>query len=264
MACLQKEVLEDLVDGELGERETAQAVAHIKSCDKCRREFSTILALWEGLRAAVARDACPPGTVLKEYAENALRAERRAAIQEHIDFCNACRTTVWVLTASEAQLTEWQAQEERAYRQERARTVGCEAAREALAGLLPIGLEFLDRVLDSAWRLALDLKARTAAQWPKFGAAGQLAGALGFAGAPGPEVTATSIILVTALLVAQKITDGDIEATAEAVTTAVREAALTLGAGKELRQRLVEKVPPLLLRFYGDSEARPPSDRRPA
>lgn len=259
MACIQREVLENLVDGELGDRETVQAVEHIKSCEKCRREFSEILALYEGLQAAVAEDACPANTTLREYADNALPADRMAAIREHIEFCHACRTTVWFLTASEAEVARWQAEEERVYRQERARTMGHEAAREALASLLPIGLEFLDRTLDSAWRLALDLKTKTAARWPKFEASGQLAGALGFAGAPDPTTTATSIILVTSLFVAQRITDGDIEATPEAVEAAVREAALAFGAGKELHRRLVETVPPLLLKFYGDSDARHPA-----
>ena len=255
MACIQKEVLENLVDGELGDREAAQAVAHIRSCDRCRREFSEILALNEGLHAAVAQDACPPNTTLKEYTENALPAERMAAIRKHVEFCNACRTTIWLLTAPEAEVAQWQAQEERAYHQERARTVGYEAAREALASLLPVALEFLDRAVDSAWRLAVDLKTKTAAQWPKFGTPGQLAGALGFAGTPDAETTATSVILITALFVAQRITDGDVEATPQAVEAAVREAARAFGAGKELHRRLVETIPPLLLKFYGDPDA---------
>ena len=35
-------------------------------------------------------------------------------------------------------------------------------------------------------------------------------------------------------------------------------AARAFGAGKELHRRLVETIPPLLLKFYGDSDARPP------
>ena len=256
MDCLRIEVLHDLVDGELGESEAAQAIAHIKSCRKCGQEFAEILAIYEGLRAVVAEDVCPPRTTLEAYADDTLAADTKAAVKQHIEFCSACRYHVWLCTASESELAQCQAEEEQAHRQYEAQTLGREAAREALANLLPVGLEFWDRMWDSARQLVLDLRAKAPEQWPTFGTPGQLAGAIGFAGDSDPETTATSIILVTTLLVAQRIVEGEIEAKTDPIGAAVREAAQALGAGKELRKRLVETVPPILLRFYGPSDAR--------
>lgn len=256
MDCLQIEVLHDLVDGELGKSQAAQAIAHIKSCPKCRQEFAEILTLYEGLRAVVAEDACPPKATLETYADDTLAADAKAAVEKHIELCVACRSHVWLCKASEPELAQWQAEEEQAHRQYEAETLGREAAQETLANLLPVGLEFWDRMWDSARQLVLDLRAKAPKQWPTFGAPGQLAGAIGFAGDSDPETTGTSIILVTTLLVAQRIVDGEIEANADSIGPAVGEAAQAFGAGKELHKRLVETVPPILLRFYGPSDAR--------
>lgn len=249
MDCLKKELLEDLIDGELDESQAIQAMAHIRSCKQCQHEFVEMLALYEGLRAVVAEDACPTKATLESYADNALTAGEMMAVKEHLEFCSTCRFHVWLCTASEAELARWQTDEERAHRRHQAMNWGREAVHEVLSCLLPAGLGFWDRMWDSAHQLVEDLRAKAPNDWPTLGAPEHLAGAIGFAGTPDPKVTATSIILVTTLFVAQRITDGEIEAKLGTIATAVDEAGQAFGAGKELRKRLVETVPPILLKF---------------
>jgi len=137
MGCIEREVLGDLVDGELGECETARAIEHIRSCSKCKRELSEILALYEGPQTAVADDACPSQTTLEAYTKDALPPETMATVKKHLESCSECRSYVWLLTVSASELANWQAQKERAQRQYEATSLGRDAAREALAGLLP-------------------------------------------------------------------------------------------------------------------------------
>jgi len=254
MDCLSEEMLQDLVDGELPDSAAAEVVAHIRSCDRCRREFTEILALYEGLRLTVAKDACPSQTTLKAYSQEALAAETMATVRKHLEFCSECRSYVWLLTASEPELANWQTQEEQAHRQYEATSVGRDAAREALASVLPAGLELLDRLWDCACAFSRDLRAQT---WPPLVTSAQLTGALGFAGSTVPEQTATAIILVSILYVTDQIAAKEISTSHEELAPAVRAAARTFGAGKELQKRLVEAVPPILQRFYGPSNAHP-------
>lgn len=46
MGCIEREALEDLVDGDLDECATARAIQRIRSCNKCKRDLSEILALY--------------------------------------------------------------------------------------------------------------------------------------------------------------------------------------------------------------------------
>lgn len=257
MDCLSEETLQDLVDGELQESAATQAIAHIRSCDRCRREFAEILALYEGLRLTVATDACPSQTTLEAYAKDTLPSETLTTVKRHVEFCSECRSYVWLLTASASELANWQAEEEQAQRQYETTSTARDAAHEVLAGLLPAGLEFLDRLWDSTCALVRNLRSKTAQPCPSFGTSVQLAGALGFGGPTDPEGTATAVILVCTLWVAERIAAKEIGTSREEITTAVRAAAQNFGAGRELQKRLVETVPPILQKFYGPSDARP-------
>lgn len=259
MDCLSEETLQDLVDGELQESAATQAIAHIRSCDRCRREFTEILALYEGLRLTVATDACPSQATLEAYAQEAPARDTMTTVRKHLEFCSECRSYVWLLTASASELANWQAQEEQAQRQYETTSTARDAAHEVLAGLLPAGLEFLDRLWDSTCALVHNLRAKTAQPCPSFGTSVQLAGALGFGGPTDPEGTATAVILVSTLWVAERIAAKEIGTSREEIAAAVRAAAQTFGAGKELQKRLMETVPPILHRFYGLSDAHPPA-----
>lgn len=82
MGCAAREIRKDLVDGGLGVCETTQASDHIRSGSKCKWGRLEILAFHEGLRSAVASDACPSQTTLEAYTRNLLPRETMAAIRE--------------------------------------------------------------------------------------------------------------------------------------------------------------------------------------
>jgi len=257
MDCLSEEVLQDLIDGELSDSTAAQAIRHIRSCDRCRQELTELLTLYEGLGQVMAEDTCPSRTTLLAYTQEVLSGEMMATVKKHLEFCSECRSYIWLLTASESELATWQAQEERDHRQYGDMLTGREAAREALAGLLPVGLEFLDRLWGSARALVQDLRTRPVGQWPQFGTSGQVTGALGFAGPADPERTATAIILLSTLFVGERISSGEIGTSMDEIAAAVREASQAFAAGKELQKRLIETIPPILRKFYGRSDAHP-------
>lgn len=257
MDCLSEKVLQDLVDGELSDDAVVQAIEHIRSCDRCRREFGDILAVYEGVKLVVAEDTCPSKATLLAYTQDALSRATMATVKSHVEFCSECRSSVWLLTASESELAKWRAEEESADRECAAKSLGRDAAREAIASLLPNGLQYVDRLWDSACTLVRNLRANETKSRRQFGTSGQLTGALGFSGAADPEIAATAIIVISTLLVTERISDQEIGTSLDEIAVAIREAARTFGAGKESEKRLVETVPPILRSFYGPSNARP-------
>ena len=94
-----------------------------------------------------------------------------------------------------------------------------------------------------------DLKGKTIENWPSFDAGEHLVGALGFAESYDPETEAASIIMATTLYVSQAISDGEVRPCQEDIETSIKEVATKLGAGKELQKRLIEAVPPIVLKF---------------
>lgn len=257
MDCLSEEILQDLIDGELRGSAATQAIEHIRSCDRCRKEFTEILALCEGLGQVVAEDPCPSKATLQAYIKDELSGEAMAIVRSHMESCSECRSYVWLLTASESELAKWHAEEERAHREYEAKSMGRNAARETLANLLPVGLEIVDRLWDSVCTLVQDLRNRPTGRWPQFKTSDQLTGALGFAGPADPEKTATAVILLSTLFVGERISGGEIGTSMDEIAAAVREAAQAFGAGKELHKRLIETVPPILQKFYGHPDAHP-------
>lgn len=248
MHCPDKETLQDLVDGELQKSKVPQVIEHIRLCDKCKTEFREILSLYNALSKAVAKDVCPSIDALKNYAQKALPTEEMDKVKEHIEFCNRCESYLWLFRASEAELAEWQANEKLSYQKFRARSLGYDAAKESLKKLLPGKVELFDRIWESVLNLVVDLKNKTAEQWPTFKSPGQLMGVLGFSETSDPESNATSIILATTLFVAQEIADGEVNTTLEDIRAAVLDAAQRFGAGKELQARLSETVPELIMK----------------
>lgn len=248
MDCPDKQILQDLVDDKLGNGKAAQVVEHIRSCNKCKSEFGEILRMYKGLKEVVGEAECPSKDTLEKYVKNALSKTVLNDIKKHIELCVSCSSFVHLLTASEAELARWQAEEERSYQEFVDKNLGYEVAKEVLGKLLPTKLELFDKIWDSVLKLVLDLRTKAVEQWPKFGATEPLAGVLGFSDASDPETSASSTILVTTLLVAQQIADGELEGSSEKIESAVRIAAKRLGAGKELQKKLIETVPEILLR----------------
>ena len=249
MDCPSKEILQDFMDGELPEVKCRPIIEHIRSCDTCKTELREVFSLCKVLNQAVDKDKCPSLETLDSYANNTCGNEEIGKIKEHVDFCGRCKSYVWAFQASEEQLADWQKQDDLAYREFEAKTLGYDSAKETLQQLLPGKIELLDKAWQSLLAFVLDLKDKAIENWPSFDQETQLVGVLGFVDASDPETDAASIIMATTLYISQAVSDGDIEPSTKDIEEAIKEVAAKLGAGKALQKRLIEIVPPLVLKF---------------
>jgi len=250
MNCPDKEIIQDLVDGELSQDDARPVIEHIQTCKSCKNQLREIFVLHNTLSTIVQQDACPQVETLESYAEKTYPAEKVATVKEHVDLCARCRSYVWAFGASEEEMAQWQAQEEQSYREYLAQSPGYIAAKETLSKLLPAKLELLDKGWQSIVSWVSDLKDKAIESWPSLNQGVQLAGVLGFAETSDPQTEATSIILTTTLYVSEAISDGTIINSQEDIEATVKEVAAKLGAGKELQKRLLETVPTVVLNIH--------------
>ncbi|MCK5000308.1 MAG: zf-HC2 domain-containing protein [Anaerohalosphaera sp.] len=241
--------MQDFIDGELQKAETQTVAEHIRSCGACKTELQEILALHSILNQVVSQDKCPPYDELESFVNNTCDSSKISEIKEHIDLCSRCRFYVWALGATEADLADWQAKDEMAYKEFCETDLGFSTVKNTLQKLLPSKIDLLEKAWESVLSLVLDLKYKALGNWPSFNQQTQLVGVLGFAEISDPQTDAASIIMATTLYVSQAVTDGDIKATTEDIEVAIKEVASKLGAGKQLQQRLIETVPPIILKF---------------
>lgn len=246
MDCLSKETLQDYIDGELSQEQSRTIEKHIQGCEACKTELSEMLSFHSVINQVVSEDDCPSLDTLQDYATSGCEDEK---ITKHIEFCDRCRSYAWTFQASEDELIKRQQQEELAYQEFKGKELGCDAAKETLIKLLPSRIDVFERGWQSFLKFVLDLKTKAIDNWPVFDGDAQLVGVLGFDDANDPETDAASIILITTLYISQLVADGEIKPDQNSLKTAVKEAAEKLGAGKELQKRLVETVPPLVLKF---------------
>ena len=248
MNCPENEILQNLVDGELSQDKSRPVIEHIQSCTTCKDLLRDIFILHNMLNRIVGQDACLPVEALEQYAENTCPAEKIDAIKEHVDLCARCRSYVWAFGASEEDLAEWQAQEEQSYREYLMQSPGYHMAKETLLALLPDKVELLDKGWQSVVSWVSDLRDKAIENWPSFNQEAQLVGVLGFAETSDPQTEAASIILTATLYVSESISDGTITDSREDIEATIKKVATKLGAGKELQKRLLETVPPIVLK----------------
>lgn len=246
MNCPDKETMQDFIDNELPESESQPIIEHIRSCETCKTELREIITVQNVLSHIVAEDKCPSLDALEAYAR---AAEKSASITEHIEFCHRCRTYAWALGASEQELAAWQKKEEQELSEFTAKDLGFNTAKETLEKLLPAKTDMLEKAWQSVLDFVLDLKDKAIDSWPSFDQRTQLVGVLGFAETSDPETDAASVIMATTLYVSQLVSDGDIKPSIEKIEAAIKDVATKLGAGKELQKRLIETVPPIILKF---------------
>jgi hypothetical protein len=246
MNCPEREILQDLADGELPEAQVVEVAKHIRSCVRCKNELREILTVHRALSEIVSEDICPVIDTLEACAHGTLSPEDSTKIKQHVATCSRCRSYLWAFQASQADLEVWQTQEQTAFEQYRTRNLGYAAAKETLGKLLPGASGLFDQLWQSVVVLVTDLRNK-AAGLPTFADYAHLAGTLGFAEAS-PEVAATSIILATTVYVAQGLSKGEIQPLSKDIEEAVRDAADQFGAGRELQSRLLETLPSLLIK----------------
>jgi hypothetical protein len=254
MNCPSKEIVQDFIDGELPEIENQNIAEHIRSCGACKAELKEILSLHKVLNQVVGEDKCPSYDVLESYADNTCANDKISEIKGHIDLCSRCRFYTWALIASEAELVDWQTQDEKAYKEFCEKDLGFNAVKDTLQKLLPAKIDLLEKGWESILSFVLDLKDKAVESWPSFNQQTQLVGVLGFAETYDPQTDAASVIMTTTLYVSQLVSDGQIEPCQEDIEAAIKEAANKLGAGKELQKRLIETIPAIVLNIYREGD----------
>ena len=248
MNCPSKEVMQDFIDGELPDAENQKIAEHIRSCDTCKTELQEILSLHNTINQVVSEDECPSYDLLESYANTGAN-EKIGKIKEHINLCSRCRSYVWAFQATEEELADWQRQEELTYSKFKAKDLGYNTAKETLKKLLPAKIDLLEKGWEPILSFVLNLKEDVLENWPSFDQKTQLVGVLGFAETHDPQTDAASVIITTTLYVSQLVSDGKIKPHQEDIEAAISEVAIKLGAGKELSKRLIETVPPIILKF---------------
>lgn len=254
MNCPNKEALQDFIDGELSQENSQSIVKHIQSCQNCKDQLRDIFILQDTLNTIIQQDPCLPVETLEQYAQDSYPSETVDAVKEHIELCARCRTFVWAFQASEEEMTQWQAQEEQAYREYLAESSGYQSAKVVLAQLLPGKIELLGQTWQSLLSWVSELKTKAIESWPSLHQQPQLAGVLGFAEGSDSQSEAASIILATTLYVSEAIADGSITNSQEDIEATVKEVAAKLGAGKELQKRLLETVPTVVLKIHREGD----------
>jgi anti-sigma factor RsiW len=248
MKCPQAEVLHDLVSGELKESARAEVLAHLRGCADCKAQVREFLIIYSALQVEVASATCPTNEVLEAYNDGSLSEAEASRIRLHLEECMKCQAYTELTRATgEAPGT---ADREPAFwiQEGYAGEIGRATAEEALAALLPAQSGLFGLLWERISGLAQRLRSEAVEQWTLRANQGAVAGALGFAGAPDPEVMSAAIIMMTSLALAYQLQEHHIAADAAAVRTAAIVTAGRLGAGRELTTRLSDTLSAILLR----------------
>ena len=246
MDCLSSEALQDLVSGEIPQAARNEALQHLRQCERCRRELRVLIELQSALMELTEPEPCPSNEEVDEYVAGSAAKDVANRVSAHIEDCEACRSYVELLRASEAEVSRSTEQEERIFIAAHAEEKAEVAARTALERLLPEHLGLFEKLWSKAAEVFSDLSAKETSEWPSFRTGQQFAGAIGFIGTPGPEITSGIIIVMTALAVALELESGACEKSQAGVRRRAGELAKQFGAGSELQREVSSALPPLL------------------
>ena len=234
MKCLSEATLDALASGELSADERAKALQHVADCESCRSELRELLQLYRALQTGIDAETCPDDGLLASFADGNLAGESQTTIEEHLARCARCSTLVAVFSATKDEMEREKESFDQAVVEARSRHV----AGDVLGQLLPAQTRLLDQLWSPVAALVSQMRSKEPTQWPKFRSRGELAGALGFAGSPEPEVVAAASILATVLWTVWAMADGRVEARPPALATFTLEAAKRFGSGRQLAARL--------------------------
>ena len=97
MNCPDKQLLHDLVDGELEKDQQSEVKGHIRLCSICKEQFLQILNVYNALNETVDNSPCPSLDILEKHANNSLAKDHADKVQEHIDFCSRCESYIMAI-----------------------------------------------------------------------------------------------------------------------------------------------------------------------
>jgi anti-sigma factor RsiW len=248
MKCPPAEVLHDLVSGDLTDSARMEVIAHVRGCAACKLHAREFLVIYSALHAKIAGTPHPTDEVLVAYVGGRLDPGESQGIRLHLEECARCKAYTELAAAPVEGSRETDGEKDDLLQQGYAGEIGRAAAADALAALMPGNQQLLGLFWERVSTFIQRLGAEGMAQWPIGAGRGEIAGALGFAGVPDPEIMSAAIIMATSLSLAHQIEEHHVAAEPVAVRTAVRETATRLGAGKELVSRLSDVLSTFLLR----------------
>lgn len=255
MDCPKKEALQNYIDGELPDEQVHQISEHIRTCDSCKAELRELLSVLHIMNKAVDNAPCPSLDILQKYADDKCSREEKQNIAEHIELCDRCRSYVWAFQAPEQELADWQEREEAEYRDYLVQESASTLSKTILETLLPARVELFDKAWQSVVDFVNNLKGKAIESWPSLGGGSRLAEALGFAEAHDSQTDAMFVIMATTLAVSQSISGEKVKPTREELETTIKDVSTKFGAGGELQKRMVEILPPLVLKSQLDTDA---------
>lgn len=244
MNCPDEKQMRDLADCELSVDEEARILEHIKSCSKCKDRFKKILTFQRMLGEAVDMEACPSKQELEDFALNKLSVESSVRIKEHIKLCTSCESYVQLFMATDEQLAEQAAHEKIVFQKAAAQGRAYDVARVILKKLLPDKTSIFESLWDHISDVLEEMLANKSIKGLSFGDSDEFAGALGFSGVPDPQTAAAAIIISTTLATAYTLSSEETASDPATIKQTVLDIAGRFGAGKELKKRLAEIVPP--------------------
>jgi len=241
---LDDDMLHAVAAGDIDQGTLRDALDHIRSCEECQRKLRPVAAIQRSLLESAQRDPCPSDELLLAFSIGSLKQGEQHRIEQHTRDCVRCQVHVQLLTPEEnASLFHRQEAELlTAMVRERARS----ASSELFDRLLPKHRSLFEAIWSRVWDAISELRSDASFDWAAPSRHLRVAGALSFSGQPTPEVAAGSTIIATTVLTTWAAADGQISKTVKALRKHVDDAAVQLGAGRQLRERLGELLPQVL------------------
>lgn len=248
MKCPDEDTLHEFVSGELSPEDQAGVCSHLQECESCRLALREVIRVHKSLREAVRSSECIPLGDLEGYIWGLLSAPEAEGVESHLETCEFCRRRLKLLDDALPEASEEARRQERVFLVSAAEDRAKDLAREALGKLVPSFAQLFDRVWERVSLYLEKLGPSSIDQLPEGEAPAALAGALGFAEEPDHRAEMAAVAVLIILSVQVDLLRGSVEREREAIRKRVSEIADRLGAGSELKRRLKEEVPELLLR----------------
>jgi hypothetical protein len=246
MKCPGPEILFELAQGQLPNKEQERVLAHIEKCDSCRQLLKNEISLDVGLKAfwKQLRNKCPDIKVLYEYLSGNLSASQHKELTNHIELCSHCKGMVQDTRAIWNELGELCEEVIKLQPDELKRPRyldrACYIAKVFISDNLP---EILDS-FDTLWRIVCSAFESTNKQKVNKikHSRKQFAVALAAVGMPEIEFTVASLVTLVTLRVCKKYPDQFSFSEKEKIKSEIISEAKTVGLSKVMGKRLAESI----------------------
>ena len=249
MSCVDEVTLHRYVSGELSEKNSSNVARHIRECSTCWSRLREVLALHSILHKAVDTETCVSVDDIEGYVMGLLTDDEKEEVDGHLATCEFCRKRKDALKNALPEKKEFVRRQQQRFRL----AVAEEEAREAIEDIFAEGTELFQSVWEEVENFIEDRDWQQLAEVTSTDSPGQLAGTLGFAGEPSSRLRMVVLIVLTVALLEWEATSAEKKELDE-VREHVDHIAQRLGAGRELRGRLCDAVPSIVIDSSAEHE----------